>query len=80
MLSLRFFLNPVWYKNLSLSLKFISLPMLLGCFWVFCVCLDLILNKFTLYAVLHSFGTSEFGIVVRYFLSDFLNCLSSIDF
>lgn len=43
--------------------------MLLGCFWI-CGCLDQIVNKFALEAVLHSFGTSEFGIVIRYFLSD----------
>lgn len=43
--------------------------MLLGCFWV-CGCLDPVVNKFALAAVLHSFGTSEFEIVIRYFLSD----------
>lgn len=56
-------------KNLPLSLKLISLQMLLGCFWI-CGCLDQIVKKFALEAVLHSFENSEFGIVIRYFLSD----------
>lgn len=43
--------------------------MLLGCFWI-CGRLDQSVNKFALEAVLHSFGTSEFGIVISYFLSD----------
>lgn len=43
--------------------------MLLVCFWI-CGCLTWVLNKFALEAVLLSCGNSEFGMIIRSFLSD----------